>query len=105
MTIKSVDKYYETKRAWQRNNHAKYLETIRRWNRMHPKRDNGNSKRTPEEWRSQGYIQRHPELRGSGCELCGSTENLVAHHPDYTYPQIIVTCCSACHNLIHKGVS
>lgn len=45
---------------------------------------------------------------GSECELCPEddvkTEDLERHHPDYSYPEIFVTCCSQCHKWlrIHK---
>jgi len=45
---------------------------------------------------AEHYANNH-KLRGKECEFCGSTENLTAHHPDYSFPDIIVTCCSVCH--------
>ena len=74
------------------------------WHKKHPHRYNGNATRTPQQRRAYYYIEKHPELVGFECEFCFSTENLVTHHPSYEYPSIIVTCCSSCHNFIHKGV-
>jgi hypothetical protein len=79
------------------------------FNKKNPNRNYGNSTRTPKQWRAHNYVQRHPELLLSQCELCPDdniqTENLRGHHPDYDYPEIFVTICSSCHNFIHKGVS
>ncbi len=38
------------------------------------------------------------------CEICDSTESLQAHHPDYTFPSIVVTLCRSCHMWVDKGV-
>lgn len=98
--------YYQAHKAkiqaQMREWYAKNKERVRDWQRAHPNRNNGNSTRTPEQVRAHHYIQRHPELRGSKCELCPSIENLTAHHPDYDFPEIIVTCCRGCHGWIEK---
>jgi len=36
------------------------------------------------------------------CNICGSTENLERHHPDYSKPKIFETLCRDCHNKITK---
>jgi len=36
------------------------------------------------------------------CEICGCSENLVRHHPDYSEPLLYVTVCSSCHKYIHN---
>ena len=40
---------------------------------------------------------------GSKCTICGSTENLHRHHPNYSKPLEILTVCSRCHQRIHNG--
>ena len=42
---------------------------------------------------------------GSNCSQCGSTENLVRHHPDYTKPKTVITFCNDCHIKLHIGES
>ena len=37
----------------------------------------------------------HPTLKQ--CELCGATEKLSRHHPDYSKPEEIVVVCLRCH--------
>jgi hypothetical protein len=39
---------------------------------------------------------------GTSCERCGSTEQLVKHHPDYREPLHVVTLCYVCHRLVHS---
>lgn len=86
-------------REW-RAKHPHYQDE---WNKKHLNRPNGNATRTTKEATAQVCVYRHPELLDSKCEFCDSSENLMAHHPDYDYPKIIVTCCASCHNYIHKG--
>ena len=38
---------------------------------------------------------------GDKCLECGSTENLVRHHPDYNKPKNVVTLCTSCHIKLH----
>lgn len=90
-------------RRYRLKNRDRILEYSHKWNREHPNRSNGNSTRTSEQIRAWNYIQKHQELRYSKCELCPNTRNLTSHHPDYSYPEIIVTCCRACHNWIDKS--
>jgi hypothetical protein len=51
---------------------------------------------------AEAFARRHSSL-SSQCELCGSTENLERHHPDYSEPTITVTVCRLCHTFIHRG--
>lgn len=85
-------------RKWREQNRDK----IREYNKLHPER-NGNSARTPEQWIAHNQARKHCPL-ASCCELCDSIENLMRHHPDYEFPDIIVTCCASCHSFIHRGV-
>lgn len=95
--INNPEKCKETSRKWRLNHPEKWKEIYDRWNQRHPKRDSGNRKRTCEKIRAHNYVQTHPELLGKQCEFCSQTEKLTAHHPDYEYPEIIVTCCRRCH--------
>jgi len=46
-------------------------------------------------------IARRIPLKES-CEICGSTENLEHHHPDYSKPREVQTLCIICHGKIHS---
>lgn len=52
-------------------------------------------------------VRAHNEARdlsvGSSCEKCGSTENLLRHHPDYSRPKYVITLCRSCHFELHRG--
>lgn len=36
------------------------------------------------------------------CSLCGATQNLLRHHPNYNEPLKIITVCRVCHKEIHR---
>ncbi len=58
--------------------------------------------RSLEQSRAHKFARNHPELLGVTCEFCGVTKSLVAHHPDYNFPDIIVITCKSCHQWLHK---
>ncbi len=41
------------------------------------------------------------ELKKGPCESCGTTENVEAHHPDYSDPRTVVWKCRPCHRAGH----
>jgi hypothetical protein len=57
----------------------------------------------PEIDKAEKWAERHIPL-GPECEFCGSTKRLQRHHPDYNYPEIIVTACCECHNWLRKEI-
>lgn len=59
-------------------------------------------KLNPEKTRARVLANQLIEL-GSECEICGSSDNLMRHHPDYSEPLVIVTVCSGCHMNVHRG--
>lgn len=36
------------------------------------------------------------------CEVCGTTQHLCRHHPDYSKPKEVVILCGVCHKAAHK---
>ena len=54
-------------------------------------------KRNPEKARAKVYARRYT-LKDK-CEVCGSTEGLSRHHPDYTEPLLVFTLCKECHGI------
>jgi DNA-directed RNA polymerase subunit M/transcription elongation factor TFIIS len=41
-------------------------------------------------------------LKKGPCEVCSATEDIQAHHPDYTDPLNIVWLCKRCHAYLHR---
>jgi hypothetical protein len=60
--------------------------------------------RNPEKEKIHGLAR--SVLRISQCEICPEddirTTTLERHHPDYDYPEIIVTVCQECHKWVHR---
>jgi hypothetical protein len=96
-----VDRRVETTRQWRINNRDKLKQYNENWMNKH-----GFRKRPVLSKKvrfAENIIRTYPELKAKECEFCGATENLYAHHPDYDYPLVVVTCCSSCHAFIHRG--
>lgn len=48
---------------------------------------------------------RRGDLHRQPCEICGSTENIDAHHPDYSKPLKVKWLCRRHHVAVHKRVA
>lgn len=63
--------------------------------------------RNPLATRARNIIE-HRLCRGTlvrqPCSVCGSTENVQAHHPDYKKPTEIIWLCRPCHFAEHKRI-
>ena len=59
-----------------------------------------------EEWRQVAAMVKDRD--GNKCVICGSTENLNAHHIGYDGDRLnendIVTLCNRCHECLHDGI-
>ena len=59
-----------------------------------------------EEWKQVAEMVKDRD--GNRCVICGSTENLNAHHIGYDgdclYENDIVTLCNRCHECLHDGI-
>lgn len=68
--------------------------------------ENYNEFLKTEEWKQ--IAQMVKERDGHKCVICGSTENLNAHHigydGDYLDENDIVTLCNRCHECLHDGI-
>lgn len=42
------------------------------------------------------------KLKPKPCRDCGMTENVIAHHTDYSKPLKVVWLCKACHKKVHR---
>jgi len=103
------------RREYDQNHKEQIAEREREWRRENPDyklRNREYNKRNPEKVKAHNLV--HDKRistfipLGLECELCPEddkrTEKLERHHPDYDYPEIIVTCCKECHeNIIQNG--
>jgi hypothetical protein len=42
--------------------------------------------------------------KGTKCEACDRTDNIIAHHWDYSKPLSVIWLCSSCHKNVHKNI-
>jgi hypothetical protein len=76
-------------------------DKIREQGRINSKR-NPQKKRTPLQSRAQYLaLTRIPVFK---CEVCGATEKLQRHHPDYSKPLEVQILCAHCHIVKHRGL-
>jgi hypothetical protein len=47
--------------------------------------------------------RRDGRLIPSSCEVCGATDNIEGHHPDYRRALEVVWLCKSCHRNVHAG--
>jgi hypothetical protein len=80
----------------------------RDYRQRHPERAMRDSKR----WRNKNQeklihykvhraIQNGELTQGKTCQACGSTENIIAHHHDYSKPLEVIWLCRSCHAKNH----
>jgi hypothetical protein len=93
-TKKAYPEHREQYREYARNGYQKNKEKIKAYQKKR--------RQTHPEINKAYCMARYHKFRGSCCEFCNSTECLECHHPDYDFPEIIVTCCKSCHEYIHK---
>jgi len=82
---------------------AKHPEKVKEYKQKHkyPKYRRRYRQENPEKIKANVLAQRirlEPE-----CEICGATKDLMKHHPDYTEPLVVITCCRTCHSWVHKS--
>jgi hypothetical protein len=51
--------------------------------------------------RAHQFVKRKVKLKDA-CEICGSGEWLIGHHPDYNNPLEVITLCNPCHKKVHS---
>lgn len=92
--------YYLANRERILERHRRYYQTHK--DAIQKQRKNYN-KLNSEKCNASSLARFHIPLKNS-CEECGSKENLVRHHPDYSKPLEVVTLCSTCHSQLHLGL-
>jgi len=94
-----VTKPYKGMREYQ-NNYQK------NWRKTHPevcrKASSKWKKNHPERNTAHVLAEIHIPLVDEKCVICGSMENLIRHHPDYSKPLQVVILCSKDHFELHN---
>lgn len=93
------------------NSRAKALEKKRRESKQYYQKNRERilvrNKKYYEEHKvetsARGKAFHHLSIKDK-CVLCGTTENLERHHPDYNKPMEVVTLCRSCHLKHHYEV-
>ena len=64
---------------------------------------NKNNKEKIKIWNKISYELKKKGVRLAECSMCGSKENLIKHHEDYSKPYDIIILCKDCHNKLHHS--
>jgi ribosomal protein L44E len=83
-------------RNYRRTHRNQIADMKRKYRQIHPNYSNG-SKPTSEQNHAHYMAEKYCVL-GPCCEVCGDTENLVRHHPDYSDPLEVMTVCRRCND-------
>ncbi|HLE74954.1 MAG TPA: hypothetical protein VI864_02790 [Candidatus Bathyarchaeia archaeon] len=90
---------------YYRDHPEKNLEYAKNYHRIHPSQYLTSillwQKRYPEKRRAHVIAGKNIPLN-SACMNCGSTEDIVRHHPNYSKPLEVVILCRKCHGLVHR---
>jgi len=97
----------------QRRNNGKYYDVELQQKKSYNQTDNGKNiaiktfynwkENNIDKYKAQYLARIHTELDAS-CSVCGSTERLERHHPDYSQPLKIVALCVQCHKDLHRRI-
>lgn len=52
-------------------------------------------------WQIRQALREKQIVKNGICEICGSSYNVIAHHPNYNKPLKVIWVCMSCHKLIH----
>lgn len=93
----SRQRYYE--------NPEPFNARAREFQEKHADKKSAGHKRYVKEFPEKIQAEKKAQLNikiDKPCVVCGSTENLQRHHPDYSKPLEVVILCPACHGKIHR---
>jgi hypothetical protein len=94
----NIDKIRERDKLYQRNRRAthKKLKTREYINYCRKYPEKVYAQQLLNRYIKSGKIQRSP------CEVCGETERIHGHHPDYSKPLEVIWLCPLHHKGIHQ---
>jgi len=103
--LRHKEYYIRKARNWQKNNAERDLTNHRKWQQ--------NNRDICAEYSREFYhLHREEQLArlaaykypmNKNCEVCGATEKLERHHPNYSKPYYFETLCKRCHEKKHKN--
>jgi hypothetical protein len=97
------DEVLEQKRAEQRRNREGYRERQKVWRDAHPdalaEQQRRARAKAPEKARARDLAS---SIEMKECAVCGSTNDLHRHHPDYSRPRDVVVLCRTHHGEAHR---
>ncbi len=116
----------ESNTAWRRNNPIKRRECDARYNRIHRvargeySRQYYQTNRAAKSAHNARYYRAHMlevkavaklnyeksyrgRIKEQPCAICSATENVQAHHEDYSKPLDVIWLCTAHHRQLHVG--
>ena len=126
---KNPEKERRYKKNWIANNPEKNREHSRRartmWRKLNPEENKSQLRRYRQEHarqertRSAGWRKRNPEkvraeklfqyqvrvgniAKEEICSICGLTNKIESHHPDYSKPYNVVWTCRSCHVWLNR---
>lgn len=102
---KDPQKSKDRVKAWKKENPEKVSAYHKKYRQAHPEKIKEFQKRYrrkyPEKDRAHAVSHRAIKLEeitpSDVCERCGETNNLEAHHPDYSKPKQVQWLCRKCH--------
>ena len=95
---------------WRKNNRDRINETSKKWCRANPEKIRQIYIKTKEKFpirndarKKVAYAIKMRRLIKHPCQICNSTKNINAHHPDYSKPLEVIWLCSKHHAQVHSG--
>ena len=82
-----------------------HAKNLKRWRRENPEKALALRKKHPEKYKARNAVSsaiRSGKLIPQPCEVCGTVDNINAHHEDYSKPLDVNWLCKKHHELIEK---
>lgn len=106
------DKAKARQSKYRERNRERLREYHRIWSSANSenlrKTQKARRKRHPERWKARAlvsYAIKIGQLNRGHCKICGSAENIEAHHEDYFKPLEVTWLCRNCHKAHHKELT
>jgi len=95
--LKNGDAVRKKHREYYAKNRERTIERVRLWRLANPEKIKAEG--------AVAHAKKMGRLIVEPCETCGSTENVDAHHDDYTKPLDVRWLCKSCHRRHHAKLN